>query len=66
MRTRNRLLALTVLAATLALPAVPALAGTPDTFGNHVRDCVQTMGFSGSHNPGMHQGAAGWDGQPCQ
>ena len=46
----------------LLLPAGPVLA---DTFGQHVRDCAQTMGFSGTHNPGMHHGAAGWDGNPC-
>jgi len=34
-------------------------------FGQHVRGCAQTMGFSGDHNPGMHQGFAGWDGMPC-
>ena len=45
---------------------VPAQAATPtDNFGQHVRVCAQTMGFSGSHNPGMHFGAAGWDGEPC-
>jgi len=49
----------------LALPAAPALATPSSNFGSHVRDCVKTMGFSGSHNPGMHRGAAGWDGEPC-
>ena len=50
----------------LTVPASSALAGTPSNFGSHVRECAQSMGFSGSHNPGMHRGAAGWDGQPCR
>lgn len=62
----KRLLTITLLAAALVLPATPALASAPANFGTHVRDCAQTMGFSGTHNPGMHHGAAGWDGQPCQ
>ncbi len=66
MRTRNRLLTVALVAGALALPAAPALAATPTNFGSHVSTCVQTMGFSGTHNPGMHHGAAGWDGQPCQ
>ena len=66
MNTRTRLLTVILVTAALALPAAPAPASTPDTFGGHVRDCAQTMGFSGTHNPGMHHGAAGWDGEPCQ
>ena len=50
------------------LMAVPATAhadpATPN-FGQHVSTCAQTMGFSSDHNPGMHQGASGWDGLPC-
>jgi len=68
MRTRDRLLTITLIAAALAFaaPATPALAETP-TYGQHVRDCAQTMGgFTGDHNPGMHRGASGWDGAPCQ
>ncbi len=65
MRIRNRLLTITLLAGALTLPATPALAATPN-FGSHVRDCAQTMGFTGTHNPGMHHGAAAWDGEPCQ
>ena len=64
MRIRNRLLTVTLLAGALTLPATPALAATPN-FGAHVRDCAQTMGFTGTHNPGMHHGAADWDGEPC-
>jgi len=66
MRIRNRLFATTALAASLlALTAAPALAATPNV-GSHVRVCAQEMGFSGTHNPGMHRGASGWDGRPCQ
>ena len=63
MRTCRRItITTTLVAGLLALPAGPALAGT---FGMHVRVCAQTMGFDGTHNPGMHRGAAGWDGEPC-
>jgi hypothetical protein len=66
MRARNRLLTIIVVAGALCFPAAPALASTPATFGTHVRDCAQTEGFTGFHNPGMHRGAAGWDGEPCR
>ena len=70
MRNPHRLLAVTIaipaLVGAVALPATSALAATPTNFGSHVSACAQTMGFSGTHNPGMHHGAAGWDGQPCQ
>jgi hypothetical protein len=73
MRIRHRL-ATTLSAGLLtgaALILTPATAGaattdtTPTNFGQHVRTCAQEMGFSGDHNPGMHHGAAGWDGTPC-
>ena len=58
-----------VVAATLII-AVPggALASTQTGAdnGQHVRVCAQTMGFTGQHNPGMHQGFSGWDGMTCQ
>ena len=59
-----------VVAATAALalasPAVAAAAGSGADFGQHVRDCAQSMGFDGNHNPGMHHGYAGWDpGHMC-
>ena len=51
------------LGATLVLPAVASAdTGTSGRdFGAHVVSCVQTMGFDGQHNPGMHRGFAGWD-----
>jgi hypothetical protein len=54
-----------VIAATAALalasPAVATAAGPGADFGQHVRHCAQSMGFDGTHNPGMHHGFAGWD-----
>lgn len=35
-------------------------ASAADDFGQHVTSCVRSMGFDGQHNPGMHQGYAGW------
>jgi hypothetical protein len=58
------------LAAATVLPASPTTAWAADItgrdFGQHVRTCAQTMGFSGDHNPGMHAGFAGWNGMTCQ
>ena len=35
-------------------------------YGERVVTCAHLMGgFSAGHNPGMHHGAAGWDGQTC-
>jgi hypothetical protein len=42
-----------------------AVESSGRSFGQHVADCAQTMGFNGEHNPGMHHGYAGWDGMPC-
>ena len=54
-----RTAALSLVAAAL-VAGVAAPAGADDQFGDHVRTCVQTEGFDGAHNPGMHQGASGW------
>lgn len=67
MRIRHAFAVTTVTAGLLLLMpsaanAAPASAGS---FGQHVRTCAQDMGFSGTHNPGMHRGAAGWDGAAC-
>jgi len=49
-------------AAVLATPvAASAGSGTGQEFGQHLSKCARTMGFNGTHNPGMHQGFAGWD-----
>ncbi|MBC7678755.1 MAG: hypothetical protein H7233_07175 [Pseudorhodobacter sp.] len=67
--TTSRALTMFVLPAALFALAAPATAAAaPDDvpgFGVHVFACAQSMGFGGSHNPGMHHGAAGWDGMPC-
>ena len=47
-------------ALALASPAVATATGSGADFGQHVRDCTQSMGFDGTHNPGMHHGFAGW------
>ena len=55
-------IAVVSLASAATLSASPALAANSNAdFGQHVRTCSQTMGFDGTHNPGMHQGKAGWD-----
>jgi len=52
-------------ATTLLTSASAALAAPGPDYGHHIVDCAQTVGFSGTHNPGMHHGAAGWDGMTC-
>ncbi|GAA3857444.1 hypothetical protein GCM10022380_88490 [Amycolatopsis tucumanensis] len=49
----------------LSAPAWAAAAPEANQFGQHVRQCAQQHGFTGDHNPGMHHGAAGWDGMSC-
>ncbi|WP_309646795.1 hypothetical protein [Nocardioides sp.] len=49
----------------IALPGAAQAESVPGGFGQHVSACAQTMGLSGDHNPGSHQGAHGWDGMPC-
>jgi hypothetical protein len=68
--TPIRTLAASIAGAAAALVLVaPATAladsATAAQYGQHVRDCAQTMGLSGEHNPGMHHGYAGWDGTTC-
>jgi hypothetical protein len=49
----------------VALPSPAQADPAPGDFGQHVSTCAQTMGLTGEHNPGMHDGASGWDGMPC-
>lgn len=51
----------------LATPGVASAQAEPTgrDFGQHVADCARTTDMDGSHNPGMHQGFANWDGSPC-
>ena len=68
---KRRLMQGTVAAAiTIAAFSLTGAAGAqpdaPDhTFGPHVADCALATAFDGAHNPGIHQGAAGWDGSAC-
>lgn len=52
-------------AVAIALVAYPggALADADEgaTYGGHVVHCAQSVGFDGVHNPGMHNGYAGWN-----
>ena len=64
-----RIAAAVAVAAMLVVAApTAALADGPTgtQYGQHVRDCAQTVGFTGEHNPGMHRGFAGWDGMTCE
>jgi hypothetical protein len=65
--TKTALVALPLLLGSLLIAIPVAAQADPATpnFGQHVSTCAQTMGFSADHNPGMHQGASGWDGLPC-
>ena len=54
-----RAAALAAGAALLSVGAAAPAAGD-DQFGQHVRNCAQTTGFHVDHNPGLHQGKAGW------
>ena len=67
MRKLSTMLAVITLAGAGVLVAAPAqAANTNSDFGQHVSTCAQTMGFDGTHNPGMHQGKSGWDpGHAC-
>lgn len=63
MRTITKALAALTIVGFSLLAATPAQAApaTSASYGQHVAACAQTMGFSGTHNPGMHQGKSGWD-----
>lgn len=53
--------------AALALTTTPALAlDVPNPYADHVVHCAQTMGFTGTHNPGVHhRGFSGWEQHEC-
>jgi hypothetical protein len=65
----RRTIQIAIAVMALATPMIgnPAWADAPSAegFGQHVSECAQQMGFSGDHNPGMHRGAAGWNGMSC-
>ncbi len=50
----------------LLIGASPVAAGTGAEFGDCVAHHATTEGgFTADHNPGMHQGLAGWPGCPA-
>jgi len=63
-RTSRRIAIVATTAIAIVITPAAAWADTGATgrdFGDHVVHCAQTMGFDGQHNPGMHQGFAGFD-----
>lgn len=58
---RRTALVAAVLAGSVVSAAGGQTASASDDFGQHVVVCSQEHGFSGSHNPGTHQGISGWD-----
>lgn len=64
--TSARRLATTIAAALIVVALSAGSASAADgggrDYAEHLRMCQQSMGFSGTHNPGvMHQGRSGWD-----
>ncbi len=61
-----RLVAVAVaLAASLAAPTAASASGSGAEYGACISMHATTMGgFSGDHNPGMHQGFSSWPGCP--
>ena len=53
--------ALVVLGAVTASSSASAAPADAAMYGQHVRECAQSMGFDQQHNPGMHQGISRWD-----
>jgi len=57
--------AVALLAVLVAASPVAATTGNGSAYGACVAHHATTEGgFSGDHNPGMHQGFAGWPGCP--
>ena len=55
-----------VLGVLLATGTAYAAPADEAAYGQHVRQCAQSMGFDGVHNPSMHRGASMWDpGHVC-
>ena len=50
-----------VLGLMLATGTASASPADDAAYGQHVRECAQSTGFDGVHNPGMHRGASMWD-----
>lgn len=51
---------------TLAALGASAQTAVAGEYGEHVVHCAQTMGFDGTHNPGVHhRGFSGWQQHDC-
>lgn len=62
MRVLSRAVVSLVMAGAMMLVSAPAFAASANAgYGQHVRHCAQEHGFTGDHNPGLHQGKSGWD-----
>jgi len=65
----RRVVQIAIAVTALAAPMIGASAWADESaagsFGQHVSECAGQLGFSGDHNPGMHHGAAGWNGTSC-
>lgn len=53
--------AIVALGAVLASGSASAATEDAAAYGQHVRECTQTMGLDHHMNPGMHQGITMWD-----
>lgn len=52
--------AVVVLGAVIASGSASASPANAEAYGQHVRECAQTMTFDHHHNPGVHQGFSMW------
>jgi hypothetical protein len=64
-RTTRRVAIVAITAIAIVLVPAVAWADTGRDFGGHVVNCARTIGFNGQHNPGMHQGFAGFTPHTC-
>ena len=58
---RSAAAAVVALGAALAPSSASAATTDAAAYGQHVRECAQSMGFDHHHNPGMHEGISMWD-----
>lgn len=66
MHAQAALLATPLVALVLTAAPAAALDDVPNPYADHVVHCAQDMGFTGSHNPGVHhQGFSGWQPHDC-
>ena len=57
---RKLIVTVALASALMVIPAAASAAPPVGSFGSHVSQHARTIGFDGTHNPGMHRGAAGW------